>query len=284
MSSPSFSQRVGITAVAAALLLGSAYAWQQGWLSSSELTWKPTVIQQRIPYNITLSASAAPARSQPTVFTLTVKQGGRLDDLLGRAVLAHVTVTSNNGADMWFYHAGSDLLEVKPGVYSFTHTFSQAAPYTLWIELNDNISHDHHGATSEYIGRLDLPLGTSDMAVAPISHTTTDGIYTLRVEPVTPLAAQQPTRLKFTATDKDGKPVSLLTNVDHYFAVTGENHYELWHPDAAASSAAQVTTAPLLFPHTGTYNVFVRLFANSGTPESPQLGAEITGVFVLAVP
>lgn len=224
-----------------------------------------------------------PRLGQATPITLTVKNAGQLDDVLDRVVLPHVTVASHNGADMWFYHAGNDLLEVKPGVYSFTHTFTQSGPYTLWIELNDNTSRDHHGAASDYSGRVDLTLGVDSGDEAAPSQTATSGTYTLKVEPSESPAAGQPVRLTFSALDQSGRPVELITNIDHYFAVTGVDHYELWHPDAAASNTTQVTTAPLTFPHPGTYNVFVRLFSNKGTVESPTLGAEMAGTFVLKV-
>lgn len=226
------------------------------------------VTHKRVAYDVSVSRNKDTI--QPGDFArhrFTVKQNGNLVDLVGQTIFPHVAVVSDDLSDITFYHVDR-LSSPRDGVYEFDHQFIADSDYTLWFELNDNTTEDHHGDQSNYISRAEVPITSSSQAVPVASSRTVaiDRNYRLRLEAGT-LQAGAPEEVRIFVEDTDGLPTQILQDYEQHFfyvAQPATGYYVLDHFDEQIASPSSVAV-PLTLPEPGEYAFWARIFLSDGS-------------------
>lgn len=245
----------------------------------------PEVLLQNVPYDVKVYLDPFYPKVGDTI---RGKMEIRVDDELVNVeeygVLSHVTVVSDNVADLAFYHATEELIQTSPGIYEFEHTLKESSPYTLWIEMNNNTGREHHTTRSDYVARIALGVDGAQTQPAK-AEARTEYIHNdeYRVRLVSEkIVAGQPQQLHVQVETLDGQSVPLLDNFDHYYVVTAPQHsmYLLDHPDHERSTTQEIYTSPVYFPAAGQYGFWIRLFAAN---EDGSIRDYLDGNFVVDV-
>lgn len=274
-------------AVVAALLLIGGLLY--GRLSDRANKAPLEVLLQDVPYEVVVTGETfTPAVGQTAAIEFAVTLNGQPIDLAADTIYPHAYVVSEDLHDVWFYHIDS-LEQIETGVYQFSHRFTQAASYTVWIEFNDNKTRDHHGGQSDYIARFTVdPQGApgDSMLAAPTNVTAAQSYlpgteYQLRLLPYE-LKAGEPGTVTIVAEDLKGGRVALLPEFDHFFALasSGTDFYVLDHPHSTQTGDTEAVLGPFTFPRAGRYALWIRLFPDDGTGEVTDA---IEGVLILEV-
>lgn len=230
-------------------------------------------VSANVPYNVRVIADTfTPIVGQNVDIQFEVRLNGKPANLEAGKIYPKATIASANLADVWLYHV-DELTKTAPGVYSFAHTFTQPTEYTVWIENNNNTTLDHHGKTSEYIGKFTFQVQGDAAAAAPAPEKRStiaksfveDGSYTLEVLPYS-LSAGKTGSISVVA-KKGGKEVALLPHFDHFYILTSpqENFYVLDHPIMNEKGATKAVVPSLTFPKAGRYALWIRLFPDNGS-------------------
>ncbi|MEX0649833.1 MAG: hypothetical protein WD200_02445 [Candidatus Andersenbacteria bacterium] len=256
--------------IAAVILLG-AVLYLRGGQEAPQLE----VLYDKVPYDISITSDTfTPAVGQTVKMGFEVKLNGQPIDLAAQEIYPHASVVSNDLGDVWFYHI-DELENPATGVYEFEHTFAQTSDYTVWIEVNNNQTPDHHEADSDYIARFAIDVqGAQAFPAVVTSYSETFAVnfvpgerYKLKVPPYN-LQAGQPGTFSVMAEKADGSAVPLLPDFDHFYILASPEHdnfYTLEHPQFNKLGETQVITKSVIFPAPGKYAFWVRLFPDDGS-------------------
>jgi len=237
-------------------------------LGQGEKTLSPEVLVENVAYGVTITTPEIIKSSELTELIIRVTKDGQPIDLLANDKFLHATLVSSDLKDLAVFNLQENFLEPEPGVLVTQHPFLDQ-PYTMWVEINDVTSRDHHGVDkTDYIARLNL--NTDKKAVTEASLITKerefDAEHTIQLNH-DKLVAGQPARLSVSVLDAGGNTVPLLDDFDHFYVIVSQQKefYEMWHVDQALSDAAQVTTQETVFPEAGRYIFGIRIFADDGS-------------------
>ncbi|MEX1112415.1 MAG: hypothetical protein WEC84_03055 [Candidatus Andersenbacteria bacterium] len=271
--------------IAAVILLG-AMVYLRGGQEAPQLE----VLHDKVPYEVSIAADTfTPEVGEAVEMSFTVKLDGQPIDLAAQEIYPHASIVSNNLGDVWFYHI-DELTNSKTGVYEFTHVFTERSDYTVWIEINNNQTVDHHGSSSDYIARfmMDLPeVENAPAAVDAYSEVPAVNFqpgqqYTLKILPYS-LTAGTPGTFTVVAENAAGEQVPLLADFDHFYILAApqlDNFYVLDHPQFNQSGDTESVVGPLTFPQPGNYAFWVRVFPDDG---SGTVTDAVEGTLVLEV-
>lgn len=227
-----------------------------------------TVINDRIPYDVTVSSNKETiVPGDFARYRFVVKENGQLAPLIANLIYPHVAVVSDDLSDITFYHVDR-LASPHEGIYEFDHQYTADSDYTLWFELNDNTTEDHHGKNSNYISRVKVPIvGTKETTAPTVVKTTAiDREYHLRLESGT-LQAGKPGEVRIFVENADGSPAEILQDYEqhfYYIAQPATGYYILDHFDEHLADPSSVA-AQLTLPEPGTYALWGRIFIGDGT-------------------
>lgn len=257
----------GIGAIILIIFIGAYIA------STRQRSITPDIVHQNVPYDVQVFADTfSPMVGQQNTIRFSVKLDGKPIDLAAKKIYPHASVVSENLGDVWFYHL-DELTSPSTGVYEFTHQFTQAADYTLWIEMNNNTTVDHHGSKSDYIGKLTMHVQDAALQPSPVPEKlrvlaksfVDDGAYTLEALPYSLTAGKSGTFA--IVAKKDGKAVPILPHFDHFYILTSpsENLYTLEHPQMNEQGETNAVVGPVTFAKPGRYALWIRLFPDDGS-------------------
>lgn len=213
-----------------------------------------------------------------------VRENGELYDLHGKGIFINVGLADTNLTDANFFHSQETLDEVKPGVYQFTHDFQGGKTYDFWLEVNDTVSHDHHGVEfAKYVARWekDIPLN-ENFAVQEISDLTTAFFAEENVVvdmSHAPLKAGQPVEFTFTMRKQDGTVVPFVPEFDHFafFIKPDLDWARIRHANFDKTEYEEMTLHSLVFPEPGEYLMWFHLYEDEGSvPEKKIYKARTT--------
>lgn len=234
-----------------------------------------TTLHEKVPYDITIKADTlTPKQGQKVKIAVSVQLNGAPVDLLAKKIYPHISVVSEDVGDVWFYHI-DEMESPAAGVYEATHLFSQATPYTIWVEINDNTTPQHHGNQSDYITTFAMKVQGAQPSPSPVAtvqsvkavNAVPTDSYTLRVLPYE-LHAGTPGSITVVAEGKNGKAVPLLPNFDHFYIFASpqnDSFYTLVHPQPGQKGATRAIVGPTTFPKAGRYALWIRLFPDDGS-------------------
>lgn len=266
---------VGAALVAAIVYRASGY--------DLDVATSATVTFERMPYNVSTSRNKeAIQQGDFARHRFVVKEDRKLANLLDQNIFPHVAVVSDDLSDIAFYHV--DRLSIpKDGIYEFDHQFTANSNYTLWFEINDNSTADHHGENSSYISYVDVPITSPALNTTPSTSKTssTDRTYQLRLEaPV--FQAGQPGTVRIFVEQPGEVPVNILEDYEQHFFFVADpavDYYVLDHFDEELSTSTSVATS-LIFPHPGIYALWGRIFIGDGSGTAIDL---VEGSFTIHV-
>ena len=178
-----------------------------------------TITHERISYDVDArSKVSAVTQNDFARHRFTVKQSGELVDLLTQKIYPHVAVVSDDLKDVTFYHVDK-LSTPEDGIYEFDHLFTAPSDYSLWFELNDNTTEDHHGEKSNYIAKVLVV--NSNQSADEVIQTETRGIaidrnYRLQLNQ-TSFTAGTPSTLRIEIADTGNEPLSIYKDYEQHF-------------------------------------------------------------------
>lgn len=239
-----------------------------------------TITHNLHDYEVTITKNQSTIRKNDAVsFSFTVKRNGVPAQLLEHKIYPHASVTSSNLRDIAFYHV-DNLKLLENDTYEFSHQFTTTGDYTIWIELNNNTTvANHHAQFSDYIGNIPVNVTGTAEPIAKQSLTATDKQYQLQLIP-DQMKVGAPSTFRIVVTTKEGTPVKLLKDVDHFYYTANpiEHFYQLDHPDLPLTKDNEVTISNVTYPSHGQYAFWIRLFPDDGTGKPHN---HIQGSFVL---
>lgn len=244
----------------------------------------PEVLVENVPYDVKMYIEPREPAVGDTIYgRVEIRRAGKLVDLESDYIFPHTSVVSNNAADIYFYHDDDQFIKTATGTYTFRHTLTEPTNYTLWIEMNNNQSRQHHGEHSDYVGRIALPVTGAD-AEPPVAEEQSSYVsdeYTINLLNDT-VVAGQPEQLRLQVETQDGEPVLLMEDFDHYYVVASpqKSFYILDHPDHAKSTSSEIMTTPISFPSAGQYAFWIRIVT---AHEDNTAKDWLTGKFVVNV-
>ena len=237
-------------------------------------------------YTVVVQPDTKPAPGKTVTFTVSVANAPR-------NLSAHIGVASHNLKDFWFYDDSYEIEHIDAQNFQFTHTFTEADKYTLWIEMHNAEGHLHETHIIESVNpghidflataALDLGNAKTTNSIADISDEDEDGEFRMRIDSPT-FQARKPQRLRFEAEHLNGDPAQLYTTGgDWYVIVDPVSKLFLLHSvDTALSDEDQRTTPEISLPHAGKYALWFRTFSASDNPDvGLRFGAFISTVFVI---
>ncbi len=271
--------------IAVVLGLSGLGLWQ---LSNLNAKNKPTTLIEHVPYAIQFKLKGNIEDNLPEKATLKVTRDGAPLDLLQNSQSLHLTLVSRDLSDTALFDIFNDLVQIRPGTFEFTHQFNQQ-PYTVWIEVNNLATGDHHGDDKvEYLGSialLDDSAVPADMA-SPVQTSLTASGFQMNLL-AGQILAGKPARLSWEVADNTGNSVPLIKNVDHYYVLVSANppFYMMRHVDQAKTEANKATSQLISFPKAGRYGVVMTALTDAGInlATGKQKTEPVTGSFIVDV-
>ncbi|PIQ76303.1 hypothetical protein COU78_02160 [Candidatus Peregrinibacteria bacterium CG10_big_fil_rev_8_21_14_0_10_49_24] len=237
-------------------------------------------------YTVLVQPDTKPAPGKTVTFTVSVANAPT--DLS-----AHVTVASHNLRDFWSYDDSYEIDHIDAQHFRFTHTFTEADTYTIWIEMHNAVGHLHethiiestNPSNIDFLATVTVDLRDENEAdhIADVRDKNTDGNFHMHLESPF-VTALTPKRLRFHGEKINGEPATFYTTGgDWYVLVDPVSKLFLLHSiDENISDEAQRTTPELTLPHAGRYALWLRTFsANENPNSSSRFGEFITTTFVI---
>lgn len=246
--------------------------------STTSLIVTPLIQQKNIDVHITIN----PTEQEESLVTVHIKQDEKplAVNTDGTYDVAHLTLASHNLQD--YTHVFGGLTEEEIGQYTFTHTFQKNEPYTMWIDIADTQTRDHHGDRVSYRGRAFYnQSATSDSNVPSPSKTYKEnGIEASLIIPDSISANDVPFVPVITFKDENELPVTPFQDADHYYTIVRplSSEYRLYHTNHPLQGKHSIALHPLSLKEPGIYHIWSELYLQrngGGVQINPQFIFEV---------
>lgn len=217
-----------------------------------------SVLVQNDNYTVQLIAPLTPTKSIEQQIVFLITRDGEPQDVVEEMHMLHAVVASKDSTDI----AHTNVLErIDAGTYAFAHTFTQAGPYRVWVEIN-GLTSQHHGEQANVIVYQDLSVADSTTPQPAMNSSVRQnprGMHMVLSSDT--FASGEPSTLRLQIENDTGTPFALPEHGNIMFAVAGDEFafFRHGHFDARSDDEKSVSLS-LTFPKPGRYGLWLETY------------------------